>query len=170
MRESIGGAWLLGIAVVIIALFTSYLAFSVNYSKAFKVKDGIVERIEKYEGFSDRSLTSGRPNANAISEIQDFLNKIAYNTKGKCTEKIGVERPFYAIDGSNKSKNNRDMKSTYCVERVTKGGTGGDYASAYYKVTVFYGLSFGFIDLNSMFFLTGETKNIYYPKDDDFWY
>ena len=30
MRESIGGAWLLGIAVTIISIFTAYLAFSVN--------------------------------------------------------------------------------------------------------------------------------------------
>ncbi len=141
MRESIGGAWLLGIAVTIISIFTAYLAFSVNYSKAFKVKDGIVERIEKYEGFTDKNTKAGRSNSNPISEIQDFLNKISYNTQGKCMSSIGVAEPFYAINGSTHRKNDRDMKSTYCIERVTKDGASGDYSSAYYKVTVFYGLS-----------------------------
>ena len=169
MRESIGGAWLLGIAVTIISLFTAYLAFSVNYSKAFKVKDGIVERIEKYEGFSETNTRSGRSSSNVVDEIQDFLNMISYNTQGKCTEAIGVAKPFYANNGTTHLKDNRSMKSTYCIERVTKAGTNGDYSSAYYKVTVFYGFDLGFIDLNSVFFLSGETKNIYYPKDESYW-
>ena len=50
MRESIGGTWLVGIVIVFIVIFTSYLALSVNYSKAFKVKNGIIEIIEENEG------------------------------------------------------------------------------------------------------------------------
>ena len=172
MRESIGGAWLLGIAVTLISIFTAYLAFSVNYAKAFKVKDGIVERIEKYEGFADRNFIDGRPDSNPVKEIREYLNKIAYNNKGQCSTRIGVGvngTPFYGVDGTNVDKNNSTNRYTYCVERVTKLGDTGDYTSAYYKVTVFYGLSFGFVDLNSIFFLTGETKNIYYPKDDEAW-
>jgi hypothetical protein len=52
---------------------------------------------------------------------------------------------------------------------VAKQVQTGDYSSAYYKVTVFYGLSLGFVDLNSIFFVTGETKTIYYPVDQGSW-
>lgn len=163
MREAIGGAWLLGIAVTIIAIFTAYLAFSVNYAKAFKVKDGIVERIEKYEGFDVN-------NNKEMKEIGDYLSMIGYNTKGKCNDKIGFkDSDFYGVDGSTVKHKVKNQGFTYCVERVAKTASIGDYSSAYYKVTVFYGLSFGFVDLNSIFFLTGETKNIYYPKDQDSW-
>lgn len=164
MREAIGGAWLLSITVGLIALFTSYLAFSVNYSKAFKVKDAIVERIEKYEGFD-------RYNDKEMKEINEYLNKIGYNTKGRCNSAIGFtsDTEFIGVDGSNVRKNDMTNRHVYCVERVAKNVELGDYSSSYYKVTVFYGLSLGFIDLNSIFFLTGETKNIYYPQDVSSW-
>ena len=47
MREAIGGTWIFSIVIVFIVLFTSFLAISVNYSKAFRVKNGIINIIEK---------------------------------------------------------------------------------------------------------------------------
>lgn len=55
MRESIGGAWLVGIVITFVVLFTSYLALSVNYSKAFKVKNEIISLIEENEGLTDKT-------------------------------------------------------------------------------------------------------------------
>ena len=123
MREAIGGAWLLGIAVTIIAIFTAYLAFSVNYAKAFKVKDGIVEKIEKYEGFWGYPGQNGTP----INEVQIFLNKIAYNNKGVCSKAVGIgnkastiKTKWVGVDGTSIGKNT-SKRYTYCVERVIKG-------------------------------------------------
>ncbi len=39
MKESIGGTWLLGFVLVFIVIFSAYLAVSINYTKAFKVKN-----------------------------------------------------------------------------------------------------------------------------------
>ena len=75
MREAIGATWIMGIVIVFIALFSGYLAFSVNYSKAFKVKDGIVDRIQKHNG----------PNQEAIDDIADLMNDIGYSSTGKCS-------------------------------------------------------------------------------------
>ena len=50
MRESIGATWLLGLVIAFIIFFSSFLALSVNYSKAFNVKNNIVDFVEKYEG------------------------------------------------------------------------------------------------------------------------
>ena len=52
MREAIGGAWLMGVVVFFIVLFTSYLALSVNHSRAFNVKNAIVEIIERHNGYT----------------------------------------------------------------------------------------------------------------------
>ena len=68
MREAIGGTWIFSIVIVFIVLFTSFLALSVNYSKAFKVKNGIVNIIEKREGISDAT----------VDEISDYLNNVGY--------------------------------------------------------------------------------------------
>ena len=50
MREAIGGTWLFGLVITFIVFFASFLAISINYSKAFNVKNNIVDLISKYEG------------------------------------------------------------------------------------------------------------------------
>ena len=52
MRESIGGTWLLGFVVLFIVLFSAYLAYSINYTKAFKTKNYIINTIEENEGYT----------------------------------------------------------------------------------------------------------------------
>ena len=45
MRESMGGTWLFGIVIVFIALFASFLAYSISYTRAFNVKNEIINYI-----------------------------------------------------------------------------------------------------------------------------
>ena len=51
MRESIGGTWILSIVMTFLMLFTAYLAVSVNYAKAFRVKtdfsSGAIKKSDK---------------------------------------------------------------------------------------------------------------------------
>ena len=46
MREAIGGTWLFGLVITFIVFFASFLAISINYSKAFNVKKNINEIIK----------------------------------------------------------------------------------------------------------------------------
>ena len=50
MREAIGGTWLFQIVIVFILLFTGFLCLSINRSKAFNVKDQIIQTIQSYNG------------------------------------------------------------------------------------------------------------------------
>ena len=52
MRESIGGLWLFSIVITFIVLFVSFLAYSISYTRAFKVKNEIINYIERAEGFT----------------------------------------------------------------------------------------------------------------------
>ena len=52
MRESIGGAWLIGIVIVFIFMFAAFMTYSDSYSKAFALKNEIVSIIEENEGFT----------------------------------------------------------------------------------------------------------------------
>ena len=97
MRESIGGTWIFGIVVTFIVLFSSYLAISVNYSKAFHVKNEIVSIIEKYEGFNNASKNA----------IDTYVKGYGYGVRGSCS---GNER---GVDESN-------GRFKYCVSCVTK--------------------------------------------------
>ena len=54
-------------------LFAGFLAFSINYSKAFRVKDGVIERIRKFNGL----------NSDTIQDISSFLHEINYTIINK---------------------------------------------------------------------------------------
>ena len=50
MREAIGGTWLFGLVITFIVFFASFLAVSINYAKAFNVKNEVINIVSKYEG------------------------------------------------------------------------------------------------------------------------
>ena len=60
-------------------IFTAYLAVSVNYAKAFKIKNSIISIIENNEGIS-----SGAPKIS--DNIDNFLSSQGYKAYGTCEE------------------------------------------------------------------------------------
>ena len=170
MRESIGTAWIMTIVITFIVLFSGYLAFSINYSKSFRVKDGIIERIHKHNGFESDGST--------LKDIDDYIAQINYNAKGDCLKSCkemgdsaqcaGVNgTQFERIDVSSTKKN---ATYNYCIFKVKnkvvgEPGKTSDPSTAYYKVVVFFSLQIGNISLFSNFRTPGETSTIYYPKD-----
>ena len=71
MKESIGGAMMLRIILIVVVLFISFLCISANFAKAFKIKNGIIDIIEEYQGINSKS----------IPKIEDYLSRMAYNCK-----------------------------------------------------------------------------------------
>ena len=55
MRDAFGGVWTIQIILVFMIIINSYLAFSVNYTKAFRIKNNIVSIIETEEGFTEEA-------------------------------------------------------------------------------------------------------------------
>ncbi len=159
MRESIGTTWIMMIVVAFITLFSGYLAFSVNYSKAFRLKDGIVQRLEKHSG----------PNAESISDIEALIDEIGYNSLGRCVgAPVGdaSENVIGVREGYVDTNPYTDDEYSYCISKVTSYNPSGQLTAAYYKVAVFFSISIPLMRLDSIFFINGETININYPKDD----
>lgn len=156
MRESIGGGWLMSIVVLFIVLFSGYLAVSVNYSKAFKVKNYILSVIEQREGYTTSNLTPseletiGNPSSNinikqsAQTEIYAYLKDVGY---------------FSDVINSNYCEDNdlgEYIAGGFCLKRICTG-TGN-----YYKATTFLRIEFPVIDFVFKVPISGETKVIYY--------
>ena len=53
MRQAIGSTWILQLVIIFMLIFVAFLALSINYTKAFRVKNELVTMIEKYEGVSE---------------------------------------------------------------------------------------------------------------------
>lgn len=146
MRESIGGTWLMSIVIVFIVLFTSFLALSVNYSKAFKVKNGIINILEKGQGLNNKTS----------QEISDYLSTAGYAVYGSCdTNEKGCMKSNSAGASS---------KYKYCIYANQGNGTdlfGGEKVKTYYKVKVFFRIDLPIVGNILTFPISGETKTIY---------
>ena len=164
MRESIGATWIMIVVMLFITLFSAYLAFSINYSKAFKVKDGIISRIEKFNGLKPETFT----------DIDEYLREIGYTSKGRCDMFVSDQKVKYMgvnidepIDNLAIFKDGQTSKTeyNYCIGRVFSYDPIGQMTASYYNVVVFYSLSLPMINDMFNFYISGDTSNIYYPTD-----
>ncbi|MBR2828123.1 MAG: hypothetical protein IKE70_02710 [Bacilli bacterium] len=77
MRDSIGSSIVIVIIVVFIVFAMGYLAFNVNYTKAFRMKNKILSVYKEYNGICTD---------NCEEDIKDYANRIGYKPSGsiKC--------------------------------------------------------------------------------------
>ena len=94
MKEAMGGTWLTGLVIVFIFLFAGFLAYSISYTKAFRVKNEILNLIERNEGFTT--------SANDLNNITDDALKSDPSVEGKAFAYIKAMGYNYSVfDGTN---------------------------------------------------------------------
>lgn len=151
MRNSINGAWLLGIMLTFMAVFIAFIAITFNYRSAFEVKTNIVDIIEKNNGV----------NATTLSKINSMLKTTNYKSKSKCPEGfIGIT----AEDDGSSSIDEQD-KNNYCLRREVRVGSSNSENKYYYDVYVFFNFSLPVIGDLFTFKINGTTGAVYYPND-----
>lgn len=157
MREAIGGTWITQLIIIFMFIFVAYLALSINYSKAFRVKNQTLSIIEKREGINDTSL----------KYINSYLKKSGYDTKGKCKD---MGNNVYGISNLNSTSltlvRNTNEEYYYCLVKVKSPSKNFQY-KAYYKVKLFFHFSLPVMGNISTFDVSGQTKDVIYPADGD---
>ena len=154
MREAIGGTWLFGIVITFIVFFASFLAVSINYAKAFDVKNNIVDLISKYEG----------NNPCARKKIGEYLKTDGYLVPGTCPEK-NDKNPYeyiaYNLDGSKSSSN----KGYYCISKDANDASTTVIDKEFFRVVMFLKIDLTMFGDLTTFRIKGETESIYFPND-----
>ena len=130
MKEAIGGVLSLNIILIFLVIISCYLAFSVNYTKAYRVKNEIRSIIEKNEGLTCDAL--------------DQINKLMQNAHYDFPDSFGAwcEANGYVLVSDSTNNAGRITKGGFCykVQPVNKLGTTEeekDYKGAYYTVATF---------------------------------
>ncbi len=151
MKEAIGGTVTIAIIIVFLLLINGYLAFSVNYTKAFRVKNEIISLIEQHEGHTQ----------SAQEEIQAYLRKIHY-TEISDQYFNNVEDGYTCYRGFG-----------YCIKYTNAGGTSSKdetFRGTYYSVITFVQIDIPILNrifpLMNIFQVKGETKMIYSSGTD----
>lgn len=94
MRDAFGGIVNITIIIAFLVIVSGYLAFNVNYTKAFRVKNKIITTIEQYEG--NCSNIGGA----CDQAITDYMREIGYSVQ------TGFNLEGY------------DCRNGYCIQRV----------------------------------------------------
>lgn len=145
MREAIAGTWLFNIVVLFVMLFTGYLCLAINYSRAFNVKNEIVDIIERENGYTDK----------AAEDIAAYLTNVGYRTTGKCEE---------GMTGNNSSKDFGVGQNIYCYKAINASGE-EDYAdSVYYQVEVFFQIDLPIFRDWFTFSIKGDSNQLFYSQ------
>ena len=167
MREAISGTWLFTIVIFFVLLFTAYLALSINYSKAYGVKNEIVEIIERRQGLWRSSHNDG-----SVDEILAYLRELGYRSSGTCPNNSSDDSEWigYLADGSfYPATGDRNTKYLFCVKRITgmKESEKGELPySAYFRIKVFFQLDLPIFGDAFNLTVTGDTATMSYPQSE----
>ena len=84
MKAATGNAMLMNIIIVFLVIVMALLVTSISYTKAFRIKNRIVDIIEYYNGDFDDVGTK----TNITNEINNSLSSVGYRLSGsnKCKE------------------------------------------------------------------------------------
>lgn len=137
MRDAFGASYYIKFALVFIAIFASMLAVALNYTKAFRVKNQIINYIEVNNGLSE-SLKK---------DIENYVISMDYYVQNvNPGSRVSSVKEF--------SFQNECNKRGYCIYKVTSDDLKGEY----YKVVTYIHIEFPFFRINLNVPITGETK------------
>ena len=156
MKESIGGVTLFNIVIVFVLLFAGYISMSINYSKAYNVKNEILNIIRNQGGVCTSSTRDNTNCYNFAEQITDYFREANYRSTGSCDDGwVGYNREGL-IDNNNPA---------FCVTAVRANSNSELPNALYYQVKVFYQLDLPVINSLFEFSIYGETARIYDPNE-----
>ena len=87
---------MLRIFLVVIVLFVVFLAVSANFARAFRVKNGVIDIIEQYEGINDTSR----------GLVTNYINRMGYS----CDDEENYDNITNYVLKIDKNKPNGDVE------------------------------------------------------------
>ena len=160
MKESGGGFSLFNIVIFFVLVFTGYVSLSINYSKAYNVKNEIINIIKNQGGVCTDDSGSGTICSNFADQITDYFKEASYRSTRDCDIYdgwIGYSRTGELLP--------EGKDSAFCVKGI-KANSNSELPNAlYYKVKVFYQLDLPIISRIFEFSVSGETARVYSPNE-----
>ncbi len=157
MKESIGNAFVMGLFVTFTFLTLLILTFAINYSRASKVKNRLVNYVQTY---AENSLSNSASSFDFLynddfkRDVELVLSKVGYRRK---TNLNYYEQNCHDYDNTN-GVITMDTTSTnfdYCIYAFP---TSRGY---FYRVVTYMYFDIPVIGTTLKFPISGETKTIY---------
>ena len=138
MKEAFGTAYVVNFVIIFVILFIFFFVAGMSYTKAFKIKNRIVDIIEENECYSEDATCTSK------TEIDEILKDAGYrvtNSKPDCKQ----------IKGADPLTTNTTTFN-YCVYKFDTN------RGSYYKAAAFMYYEIPVIGAHMQFPVYGETK------------
>lgn len=137
MNQAVGNTAIVNIVVVFVIIIGGLFVSSLSYSKAYKVKNVIINAIEEHNGYTDQ----------AKDQIEKTLTQMGYRVNRNATQSC----PAPEVDGTVKALTTSN-NFRYCVWKIdeTRG--------TYYKVTAYMYYDIPLVSNALEFEVHGHTK------------
>lgn len=148
MRDAIGQVFALQVILAFVILVNGYMAYSVNYTRAFRVKNQIIDIIEQYEGpYNDE----------ALEKINAYIRQTTYNVQNEQMLEYQNDNRNASCPGYN--------GWCYVEHEVSVDDADGERRGKYYTVVTFVNIDIpvinNIIGLGNFLQVVGETRTIY---------
>lgn len=131
MKESIANSYVFSIVIIIVGICTSLIVISMNYSKVFKMKNRVIEIIEKHGKYDDATVGA---------EIETFLESAGYPPYQASTLSCPTGRGNSSAVGGILNDKNTGIKAInklnnykYCIYQY-KTAKGSYYSVVLYMI------------------------------------
>lgn len=137
MRDAFGGAFMIRLFLVFIFIYMFFTAIALNYAKAFKVKNRIIDYLEDNE-----IMDLNGQNASEYDKMDKFIEE----------ELLGTLN--YHVDTSTMDCKKEDddayIQLAYCqngikITQINSGNTKSDGMGVYYEVETYFTWSIPFL-------------------------
>ena len=135
MRDAFGGAFMIKLFLVFIFVYICFTAIALNYAKAFKVKNKVIDYLENNEIPSLDDMT-----AFDEAELEQFLETEIFS---KMNYKVNIDNICSGIDEEEEGE-----RVAYCSDLgivIRESGRAENTKGVYYTVSTYVGWSTGFL-------------------------
>lgn len=105
MSDALGGTVNIAIIMFFITIAGGIMAFNINYTKAFRVKNKIITTLEQYEGNCEE-------NSDCAKEISAYISSLGYSTQAPKLSDYECRNEGYCIKRVEQTSNNKYDTST----------------------------------------------------------
>lgn len=151
MKEAIANVGVFNLMVIFVVIMLTFFIGSISYTKAYNVKDRIINDIE----------LAGEWNDSVKNNIEDYLADVGYKTTMNI-ECPSIEKVSKSSDYEKVSAINTESSYKYCVYKfiVNENGnsTISSRGSTYYKVITYMQFDIPIIGQLVKVPVSGETK------------
>ena len=138
MRDAFGGAFMIQVFLVFILIYIGFTAMALNYAKAFKVKNTVVEYLESNEIVDLNKLNVAQKNAMEEYFANEVLGNMNYNLSGQdICNNLGI-----------KEYDDAGHRIAYCHDLgivIEQTGKAMNTEGVYYTVSTFVGWRIPFL-------------------------